>query len=260
MRKIINNAVYVSVVASLLTFTFTWLIFFQLMGYTNLEILYLSVLLPIISTFPTTIVMERQKKRLQASNNELKKAHHRLSLAHSAVQHKSQRDGLTGLFNRDYFFEITFKLQKRGVGGALLMIDADKFKDINDTYGHVAGDEALRLISDAIADSVRPDDFVGRVGGEEFAVFARDSSIENAEVVAERIRKTVESLTFMPTIMNTHKLTVSIGGARVSAEQDIVEAMKTADERLYQAKHEGRNRCIIGGQRLNLSVVRASAA
>lgn len=246
MKKIIFNAVFVSALAMGISWALVGVFGHGVMDWKlSSETLILTFLVPLSVAFPTTLILELQKLRLDKENHELKMAHHRLSLAHSAVQHKSERDGLTGLFNRDHFFEITSKLHKRGVDGTLLMIDADRFKIINDTFGHVAGDHALRLISEAIADSVRPDDFVGRVGGEEFAVFARDASLEEANLVAERIRKNVEAAQFKPTMMDMHKLTVSIGGATFRSDSSVTEIMQRADERLYAAKHAGRNRCVM---------------
>jgi len=246
MKRILFNAVFVSGIAMGISWALVGVFARSVLGFEFAnETLYLAYFVPLLVAFPTTLVLELQKRRLDKENHELKMAHHRLSLAHSAVQHKSERDGLTGLFNRDHFLEITGKLHKRGVGGTLLMIDADRFKTINDTFGHVAGDHALRIISEAIADSVRPDDFVGRVGGEEFAVFARDASLKEALSVAERIRKNVEAARFKPTMMDMHKLTVSIGGATFRPESTITDIMQKADERLYAAKHAGRNRCMM---------------
>lgn len=246
MKQIFLNAIFISLIAMGLSWAITWLFIFEAVGNIPTQALFLSLLFPLVISFPTGLMFEHQKKKLEDANKSLQTAHHRLSMAHSAVQHKSQRDGLTGLFNRDHFFEITSKLQQRGISGTLLMIDADNFKRINDTYGHVAGDEALRIISNAIADSVRPDDFVGRVGGEEFAVYVRDASTIDSIVVAERIRTSVEEAKFKPTMLQTHKLSVSIGGADLAPDADIVDGMKEADERLYVAKRSGRNQCIMG--------------
>ena len=246
MKKILFNALFVSAIAMGIAWALVGVFGHSVLGLNfSSDTLFMAFLVPLMVAFPTTLILELQKRKLDKENHDLKMAHHRLSLAHSAVQHKSERDGLTGLFNRDHFFEIASKLHKRGVGGTLLMIDADKFKVVNDTYGHVAGDHALRLISEAIADSVRPDDFVGRVGGEEFAVFARDVALEEASIVAERIRSNVEATQFKPTMMDTHKLTVSIGGASFRADCDITKIMQRADERLYAAKNSGRNRCVL---------------
>ncbi len=258
MKKIIFNCFLISSIAFGISWALVGVVGQMVFGIDiSNETLFLAVTAPFLVAFPTTLILELQKRKLDQENHELKIAHHRLTLAHSAIQHKSERDGLTGLFNRDHFFNVIGKLHQRGVPGALLMIDADHFKTINDTYGHVAGDHALRIMAEAIADSVRPDDFVGRVGGEEFAVFAREATLKEAEMVAERIRHAVEKSQFKPTMIDTHRLSVSIGGATFRAESGVTEIMQKADERLYVAKNGGRNRCVL--QDFEVSPLRTAA-
>src|SRR5690606_23722579 len=123
----------------------------------------------------------------------------------------ARTDSLTACLNRGAFAsKVTETLQARGTG-ALLMIDADNFKTINDLYGHESGDEALTIIARSIRAVVRPGDLVGRMGGEEFAVFLPSVDQTTAEAVAERIRRSVNLAIFTPD-GRQRSLSVSIGG------------------------------------------------
>ncbi len=125
--------------------------------------------------------------------------------------------------------------------GALLVIDADHFKAINDRFGHGQGDEALRIISRAIRNSVRGGDLVGRLGGEEFGVFLPGANEMNAADVAERIRRAIADAAFLPNGARC-PLSVSVGGAVYEVRIDFSDLFRVADQRLYEAKEAGRNR------------------
>jgi len=119
----------------------------------------------------------------------------------------------------------------------ILVLDLDRFKKYNDTHGHLAGNEALQRVARVIRDTVRSVDFPARYGGEEFAVIVPEIDAPALAAIAERIRANVESLQI---------LTISIGGAIFPADGRTVDALfQTADERLYTAKREGRNRVVI---------------
>ncbi len=152
-------------------------------------------------------------------------------------------DALTGLHNRRSFLDILqqqLKLSKPHWPGALLLLDIDHFKRVNDTYGHPAGDLVIRNIAQGIRDSLRQDDITGRLGGEEFAVLLPKATLQQAQQLAERIREHVAAT---PTI--THKetiyVTISIGVALLYG-QDENSVQSQADQALYQAKNSGRNR------------------
>lgn len=156
-------------------------------------------------------------------------------------------DSLTSCLNRGAFSSrVDERLSEEGrhqrrIRGALLVIDADHFKQINDSYGHDTGDEALRVIAGAIRGQVRKGDLVGRLGGEEFGVFLPGATQENALGVAERIRRSISEIAFRPG-GRPHQLTVSVGGVSFEDQLGFVELFRIADRRLYQAKHSGRNR------------------
>jgi diguanylate cyclase (GGDEF)-like protein len=144
------------------------------------------------------------------------------------------RDPVTGLGNRRAFDDrIYLDTQTEAEAGALLMIDVDKFKLVNDTHGHDTGDRLLRLVGQAITASIRPQDFAARIGGDEFAAILRLAGLEAAQEIAERIRRTIAATADLP-------VTVSIGAAPL--DHDARAALLAADVALYEAKASGRDR------------------
>jgi len=192
-----------------------------------------SALLPIVLAAPLFFYMRLKLRELAIVN-------HKLVIAAST-------DGLTACLNRRAFSDQVYARlmppdpARRVAEGALLMIDADHFKLINDRFGHDQGDEALRIIARSIGTAVRRGDLVGRLGGEEFGVFLPDASRENVADIAERIRRAIADAEFLPNGIE-HRLSVSVGGAIFDGFADFDELSRVADQRLYQAKTRGRNR------------------
>lgn len=158
-------------------------------------------------------------------------------------------DGMTKLFNRRHFLAMAQRelnqLHRSKNTGVVLMIDIDHFKKINDSYGHAAGDQAIINVANILQDNLRDYDIVGRVGGEEFAMFLPNCEINIATQIAERIRTKAEDLT---TVFQqaSIKLTVSIGlTARLEEENNIDNILHRADKALYQAKNSGRNTVVV---------------
>jgi diguanylate cyclase (GGDEF)-like protein len=158
------------------------------------------------------------------------------------------RDGLTKVYNKRYFTErITSEMRfavRHKAMLALLLVDIDHFKKVNDTFGHLAGDRVLSAVATALQKSVRNEDVVARYGGEEFAVLLRATPIEHVRGTADRLRKLVESLAVDNEATDPIRVTISIGMATfpeqaVTTPEDLVEA---ADQALYRAKNGGRNR------------------
>jgi diguanylate cyclase len=163
----------------------------------------------------------------------------------------SSRDALTGLSNRRQF-ELTLdaevdRVARSGEAALVLLLDIDHFKRVNDTYGHAAGDLVLRAVAASLQECVRPMDSVARYGGEEFAIVLPNCQPAFGQVVAERIRRTVESRLVSVGPGVSLGVTLSAGGAyappwvRSSARL----WMERADAQLYRAKAEGRNRSCI---------------
>ncbi|MCA1926081.1 MAG: GGDEF domain-containing protein [Thiobacillus sp.] len=160
----------------------------------------------------------------------------------------SLKDPLTGLGNRRHFHGVLARaietVARSGDSVLLLLLDIDHFKSINDTYGHLAGDQVLRAIAGCLARCVRPVDTVARYGGEEFAVILPHCRPAFGRAVAERIRASVAALAIDIAPLQTLSVTISIGGAYapewVRSTADLW--IERADQQLYRAKTEGRNR------------------
>lgn len=159
----------------------------------------------------------------------------------SALSEEIRYDTLTGLLSREAFLnEVKDNEKIRGIN-AFLLIDADFFKRINDTHGHLVGDEALITMTNALQQGVRSSDFIGRIGGEEFGVHLKNVDKARALEIAERLRLNVKetNTTFGYADID---LSVSIGAVVYEETIALPDLMKQADELLYKAKKNGRNR------------------
>jgi diguanylate cyclase (GGDEF)-like protein len=162
---------------------------------------------------------------------------------------RSNRDRLTNLANRGFFDESLTRLgalsARTGEPVAVAMFDVDHFKKFNDTYGHQAGDQALRAVAEMLGNSFRSTDLVARYGGEEFAGLFPGMSMEDAERRLETLRGRIEKMTVRIDSIRTARVTLSIGVAVWPEDgQELKDALAQADYRLYQAKHTGRNRVV----------------
>ena len=161
------------------------------------------------------------------------------------------RDGLTKIFNKKYFLdrlesEFAYAVRHR-TPLSLVMFDIDHFKRINDTHGHLAGDYALSTLAKVVGDTIRQEDVFARYGGEEFAVISRGIDLSGALAFGERIRRCVDGHPFVYNGVDI-KVTVSVGVAAVPevGMKEPEELIGAADDALYQAKRQGRNRVISG--------------
>jgi diguanylate cyclase (GGDEF)-like protein len=166
--------------------------------------------------------------------------------SHREAEARAATDPLTGLPNRRYFDEFCSLLARRRRSGdavAVLMIDIDKFKVLNDTYGHPVGDEVLKAVAGAIIASVRDDDVPARVGGEEFAVLLRNPGPEVAFEVGERVRESVQALDL--SALQVPSVSVSVGVANaLGPEEPMPDLVRRADHALLRAKRTGRDRVV----------------
>src|SRR5687768_16414406 len=170
-----------------------------------------------------------------------------LAITQFELAQLASTDSLTSVLNRRAFTTLVeaylteVRSHERELKGALLVVDADHFKSINDRFGHDRGDEALKVIAGSIKAMLRSADLVGRIGGEEFAVFLPGSTPDQAASVAERIRKTIADSDFAPA-GGANMLSVSVGGAVFEHRLPFNELFRIADQQLYVAKNTGRNR------------------
>jgi diguanylate cyclase (GGDEF)-like protein len=195
-------------------------------------------------------------QRLRENQEEITKVHSQL--AHQAIT-----DALTGLYNRRYLYEIFPKLypetRRQQKSLTVILADLDKFKEVNDRFGHPAGDQALIHFSRILQECSRVSDFVFRVGGEEFLMLVT-GDLEGGRVVAEKVRLTIEHTPFIHD-ERLITLTASFGVAQTtdgSGKNALQTVLAQVDKALYAAKHEGRNRVVAWNEALARSLNRAS--
>lgn len=186
-------------------------------------------------------LLRSQAERFRRHTEMLKTA--KENLRH--LRFKADTDSLTGLHNRAWFFDV-MKSQLEVCDRAdqyavLAILDIDYFKQINDTYGHPAGDAMLCAIADSLAKSFRSNDLLARFGGEEFVVFMVGSSLASAIKVLEKVIQTIEALTIRLVEGQVIRCTASIGAAERCHGESIDTLIARADKMLYRAKHNGRN-------------------
>ena len=158
---------------------------------------------------------------------------------------ESNTDYLTGISNRRHFFfsadkQVSFHIRKNRPL-SVLMLDIVYFKAINDTYGHGVGDKSICTLSDICLENLRHEDLLGRLGGEEFAMLFSETNLDDAKIIAERIRKDVEVKTSEG---SGPDMTVSIGIAELREKDNLDTLLSRADGALYVAKHRGRNQIV----------------
>ena len=156
-------------------------------------------------------------------------------------------DVLTGLPNRRAFVARASRAHAAGDAGFVLIIDADHFKRINDTYGHGVGDRCLQAIAKRINDIRRPEDIIGRIGGEEFGAFMPYCTMEEINTIGGRLCNAI--LINLPEERDPLRLTLSVGAAETQPHELIEVALSRADEALYAAKTSGRARLVVWSRR-----------
>jgi diguanylate cyclase len=186
------------------------------------------------------------EERLTLSKNEISNLQHSLE----AIRAESLTDPLTGLGNRKYFDRmIDMAVQNALASGeplSLMMFDIDHFKSFNDSYGHLTGDQVLRLVGMSLKQTIKGQDITARYGGEEFAVVLPNTALRQALTVADHIRRAVmaKELKKKSTGEILGRVTISVGVSMLKAGDDTDALIERADACLYAAKRNGRNRVI----------------
>jgi diguanylate cyclase (GGDEF)-like protein len=212
---------------------------------------WMSAVLPLLIGWPASAYQFSQNEAVRIARDDVSKAHAELArmhdelvTMHSALQQRSRIDGLTGALNRETFMAQLQEASAIDRPSAVLIADADHFKQINDDFGHQCGDDALRGIARAIGSALRPNDFWGRIGGEEFAIYLNGVDPEMAREIADMVRLGTLGI-------NLHsndqfvQVSISIGGIWTRSKFDSSSAIAVADRRLYVAKRSGRNRVVM---------------
>jgi diguanylate cyclase (GGDEF)-like protein len=184
--------------------------------------------------------------QISSLRQKLRNSHTELEEAMEKIQEMAIRDELTGVYNRRHVMELLDyekNRSSRGGGGifCLAMLDIDHFKNVNDMYGHQAGDAVLRAVATMIDKTMRNTEFCGRYGGEEFLIVLTQTDIKGALICAERVRANIENILF-PDLDPDFKVTVTIGLSEYHIREDVEKIISRADEALYRAKKGGRNR------------------
>ncbi len=256
MRTIWAKAALITLCAVVLSVAATWIATISTGNSPGAISTSLAAGIPLVTAFPSLAYIFRQHSRLKDAYADLERAHVEL-------QARARVDHMTGLLNREAFFDAMKISRSRIETGVVLVVDADHFKAINDTFGHPVGDRALKLISFALQNVTRRGDLVGRIGGEEFCVFLPGASGETGMRVAQRIRSEVETTHFLATASHSHPLTISIGVASAPKSESNSQVLSRADRCLYLAKQRGRN-CVVfdeeSGRLAGASVVSITSA
>ena len=216
------------------------------------QIIYTSIIIILIMAgFLSLIIFYSIRKKWLMTENGLKQEldirTKDLLDANKKLEELATIDVLTGIYNRRYFFDMAkqyLEIAKRNESKlCVISFDLDKFKNINDTYGHQSGDKVLIEFTNIVNAFMRKSDVFARIGGEEFAMLIQNTNIENTVIVCEKIRKKIEK----SIIKDKEKIinfSVSIGIVEFTIENDIDELLEKADIALYKAKENGRNQVI----------------
>lgn len=194
-----------------------------------------------------TAHMQNATAVLQKQLDESKRDIEHLRKQLNQIREEILTDALTGITNRKGFMQqielAISQIPSKISGFCVMMVDIDKFKDINDGYGHLVGDKVIRFVASTLKDQVKGKDTVARYGGDEYVVLLLDSEINGAETVAESIRAIIEKTRIRRSDTGTAigRVTISIGITKYINGESVLELLDRADAALYQSKNKGRN-------------------
>jgi diguanylate cyclase (GGDEF)-like protein len=189
--------------------------------------------------------LARKNRELAEAHAELERRAEQLEGLQVQLREQAERDWLTGLYNRRYLAGELERLSRERLTGdvSLAVLDIDRFKSVNDRFGHDAGDQVLIRVSALLCDNLRDADIVVRSGGEEFILLMPDTGERAATACCERIRRTMAD-ELWETIGDDVRLTCCVGIASAHAPEDLAALLRVADQRLYEAKNSGRDRTV----------------
>lgn len=201
-------------------------------------------------TFDDVTVLQEKNEKLNQMLTMLEKSQKEISLQNTQLEKLATLDPLTGCFNRRSFmarFEQVFhEAKEHQLALCCLMIDIDHFKNVNDTYGHAAGDQVIQNVANILLMNCRAGDMICRYGGEEFCFYLQDCSLMIATQRAEKIRTEIANQTSVTNDQRNIVITSSFGLTAIEfGAKNISELIEQADQALYRAKRQGRNQCVI---------------
>ncbi|MCR6499755.1 GGDEF domain-containing protein [Shinella sp. CPCC 101442] len=241
MYKILGKTLAVAVLSTLasllISFAFVPLMGGQVAG----AGLVMTIACPIVISIPASLVHFYLGEKLRSTNTALAAARDELAAAYTRLQHQARRDALTGLLNRATFMTELETRSQAGMHGGLLFLDLDHFKSINDRFGHATGDAALERVGALLSELAREDDIVGRLGGEEFAIFLNAASPARMLDHSQTVREAVEAIDLFSSSGQRIPLGISIGAFHCAPRFNPAEALAASDRNLYRAKSSGRN-------------------
>ena len=208
------------------------------------QLMAVGVILYLVAANRSLRIANQFVERFQSVSFDLRRAKERAEVL-------ARTDFLTGMNNRRSFYDLgktPFKLARRhGLDLAVILLDIDRFKKINDIHGHAIGDEVLRKLALIVSQTCRESDVAGRVGGEEFAILLPHTDLDSAQELAERLRQQMEKAV-IHLEQGEVKFTASFGVAQARASCESIEALvATADKAMYSAKQRGRNSVVVAG-------------
>jgi diguanylate cyclase (GGDEF)-like protein len=209
----------------------------------------LNGLAAVVMAWALSFLLWRNFTTISLQQAQLENANTELQNKQRELQRLTRLDGLTGLYNRTTFVELSrqelARAKRQGSNTSILLLDLDFFKRVNDTWGHPAGDAVLKNVAFIANNTVRATDLVGRLGGEEFIILLPNTTLEAARGLAEKLRANIERHP-TPWESSVIKTTISIGLASTSAAEnrDFDHLYTAADKALYQAKERGRNKVV----------------
>ena len=247
----VRQTAIISAIVAVLSLTFTGTVYLLFFGVDDRfwSALKMAFLIPWAITIPLCFRMSKQRFKLVCITNRLKETQARLRIANKALEQRANYDGMTGLLSRDSFFNQLDKMRLADrsdeLTNVLMIVDVDHFKKINDNFGHPMGDQALILLGKAFRKTLRQNDLVGRIGGEEFGIFLPATSAPEGQIIGEIIRHEIEKTIFEPYHNMRHVITVSIGVTAVASHQQRGVILGNADTALFMAKRRGRNQVVL---------------
>ncbi|HEY0121217.1 MAG TPA: GGDEF domain-containing protein [Rhizobium sp.] len=203
--------------------------------------LFMTIFCPLAISIPASALHFHQSEKVRRAEAATSEALQKLADAYEELRQQSRKDDLTGILTRRAFLGDLEKVSQRQGSGGLLFLDLDYFKSINDQYGHATGDEALRCTGRVLARYQGQSDLAGRLGGEEFALFQCDLTVEEMLGLCEEVREAITRIDLRSPTGSPVRMSASIGAFHCRPGFDPQGCLKAADENLYQAKALGRN-------------------